>query len=128
MTNVDKFALYSFNHLIYNQEISSLLTVNTLFKLLKYYILDKSIEKVNLWALYKNFPKITFSKNANEDVAKNFILFGRLKDLLSSKFNNYNWKSLKLTLYLFFIRLLTANVDGKTICDLIYNLLPLSNL
>lgn len=42
---MNKYALYKFSYLIYNQEINSFLIIIILFTLLKYYISKKSIKK-----------------------------------------------------------------------------------
>lgn len=100
--NIDKFALRAFNCLAYNQEISGLFATNILFCLPEYYILDMSIKKVNLQALRKRFSRIIFGGSADEDVAKNFILFGMLRNLQTSKFDDYNQKGPELALYFFY--------------------------
>lgn len=48
------------------------------------------IKKVNLWILHKKVLRIIFNKSINKNVNNNFIFFKKLKDLSSSKFDNYN--------------------------------------
>lgn len=87
---IDKFVLYAFNHLTYDQKINGLLALNIFFGLLKYYTPNISIKKVNLWVFRKRFSSIIFDRSANGDIIENFILFEKLRNLPISKFNNYN--------------------------------------
>ncbi len=88
--NIDKFALRAFNRLLYDREISRPLAANILLALPKYYTPEKTIKKVNLWALRRRFSKIIFGRSTDEDVAENFVLFGKSREMPTSKFDDYN--------------------------------------
>lgn len=79
--NVNKFTLHVLKCFIYDQEIDSLFAINKFFSLLKYYILNKSIRKINMQALCKKSSKIIFYRNAYNNINKKFIFFAELRDL-----------------------------------------------
>ena len=107
---IDKFALRAFNRLAYDREISGPLAANTLLDLPKYFTQKKIIRKINLWALRKRFSKIIFGGSADKDVAEDFILFGRSRQLPNSKFDDYNWRGAELAAYSFYDYLKTITV------------------
>lgn len=57
---VDEFALYIFNYLIYNCEISGLLTTGMFLDFSEYYTPEKYLKQINLKNLCSYFPKIIF--------------------------------------------------------------------
>lgn len=68
--NIGKFALHAFNRLAYDWEIRGLLAANTLLTLPEYYTPEKTIRKVNLWAIYERFSRTISSRSVDEDVVK----------------------------------------------------------
>ncbi len=73
---VDKFALYAFNYIAYDREISGPLATNTLLGLLEYYTCKKSLKRVNLKNLWLYFPKIIFHDAENKEATDGLITFG----------------------------------------------------
>ena len=107
---IDKFALRAFNRLAYDREISGPLAANTLLDLPEYFTPKKIIRKINLWALRKRFSRIIFGGSADKDVAEDFILFERSRQLPSSKFDDSNWRGAELAAYSFYDYLKTITV------------------
>lgn len=103
MVNIDKFTLYAFNWLAYDREIRGLLAVNILLALPEYYIPEKTIRKVNLWAICKKLSRTIFSESVDKDVMKNFAFFGKSKELPIIIFDDYNWRGPKLASFFFLI-------------------------
>ncbi len=94
--NIDKFALRAFKQLAHDREISGPLVANKLLALPEYYTPGKTIKRVNLLALRRRFSRIIFDGSTDEDVAENFVLFGKLREMLTSKFDDYNWRGPEL--------------------------------
>lgn len=102
VVETDKFSLRTFNQLVHNHEISDLLAANTLLGLSKFYIPEKILKKVNIKALWSNFPKIIFRETENEDDAETPILFGSSRLIPTFFFNNYYYQEKDLKYYLFY--------------------------
>lgn len=100
--NIGKFALWAYNNLAYNYEISGPLVENILLYLLEFYTFERTIKRVNLQAFCLRFPKVIFNKVIKTDLADNFICFGRSKKISTSFFDNYYFKRLELKLYFFY--------------------------
>lgn len=102
-----------------SSRISGFFTANTLLSPLEYYTLKRTIRKVNLLALQKRFSKIILRDNIDKDIAKSFVSFRKSRDLPTSIFDNYHWRSFELPIYSFYNYLKTITIvkDKIKLCD-----------
>lgn len=99
---LDKFALYAFNCLIYNCKISRPLATNTLLGLLEYYIHKKILRRISIKAFWLYFPKIIFKDIEDEGAAERFILFDKSTIIPIFVFDNYYYQEKELQSYFFY--------------------------
>ncbi len=71
--DIDKFTLCAFNRLLYDQEISSSLTVSSLLGLPKYYTPQRSLRKININNFCHKIILLLFPEGANIDFSDQFI-------------------------------------------------------
>lgn len=100
--DINKFALWAFNFLPHNHEISDFLVANRLFDFPEYYNPKKAIKKIILRDFCCRFGKVIFETVNKEDVADSFVWFSKLLDISSSFFNNYQFRGLELETYLYY--------------------------
>lgn len=98
---MNKFPLRAFNFLVYNREIYELLVANILFGFPKYYILEKSLNKVGLKNFQLYFPIIIFYDTKNKEATKSLIFFGISKIMPTFIFENYYYWGEELESYSF---------------------------
>lgn len=110
IAEIDKFSLRAFNCLAYDREISGPLAANTLLDLPEYYTPKINIKRVNLWALCRRFIHIIFQTTEDEDSAENLVPFGRSRSLLSSGYDDYNYRGSELAPYSYYNYLKTITL------------------
>ncbi len=75
--DVDKFALRTFNRLVYDREISGPLAASSLLELPEYYTPQRFIRRINLYSLRQKIASLLFSEKADTDFSDQLVPLDR---------------------------------------------------
>ena len=115
-TNLDKFALQTFNKLAYKQEISRHLLVLCLFSLSDYYSHDISLRRMNLNLLRCRFVNIIFYKSNIFQLLEDDAIFMGSVQPSACIFEHYRCRGTHLfefCLYAYFATILVVKHKGS---------------